>query len=191
MGIRKVSGAKRKANTTAKQQTTAKNPALVVYHDGRAQINVRCKDLLSVTGLTAKTDIEKVLNACESLQNPEVWTKEDVVLLTNQLGRMPYPQMLEVEHLEGKKALLMRVAEMKGPGVVDLSYPEGSNRPWFPALQVLLDEGIRVPKGMCLEVPVALVEDDDQLLKVEAVLLRGVERAVKKDDEEEEEGEEE
>jgi hypothetical protein len=43
---------------------------------------------------------------------------------------------------------------------------------------VLQEESIEVPEGMCLEVPVALVLDEG-VLKVEARLLEGEERAVK------------
>jgi hypothetical protein len=70
--------------------------------------------------------------------------------------------------------------------VVQLSYPTGSSRPTFNVLPALKDEGIDVPTGMCLDVPVALVLDEG-VLKVEVMLLKGEQRAVKSRDEEENE----
>ncbi|HLO24612.1 MAG TPA: hypothetical protein VK187_00755, partial [Geobacteraceae bacterium] len=101
-----------------------------------------------------------------------------LIVVSRQVGRMPFPGLLQVEHLEGQGSLLMRVAGQKGPGVTDLNYSKRSNRPTFNVLPVLKDERIQVPEGMCLEVPAALVMDEG-VLKVEAMLLQGEERALK------------
>lgn len=63
---------------------------------------------------------------------------------------MPFPKLLQVEHLEGQGSLLMRVAGQKGPGVTELSDAKRSNRPTFNVLPVLRDDSIQVPEGMCL-----------------------------------------
>lgn len=184
MGIKEVKGTTRPVDYTKDWQTNVKDPMLLVYADGRAIMTVRCKDLVSVTGVTNKALLDQVIAAANSVQDPERWTKEDVAALCGKVGRMPFPTAVEVEHLVGQGSLLLRVAAVLGPNVAELSYPKGRNRPSFNILPALKDENIRVPEDMCLEVPVALVLANGQL-KLEAKLSYGKERAVKKDDEDE------
>ena len=181
MGLKQVKGKKVPVNYGADRQTNVKDPALIIYSDGKAQMNVRCGDLVAVTGINDLGLIEKVKAFAENVPDEKPWTKEQVADLCRQVGRMPFPSMLQVEHLEGQGSLLMRVAGQKGPGVTDLSYSKRSNRPAFNVGPVLQKENIEVPEGMCLVVPVALVMDEG-VLKVEARLLQGEERAVKQRD---------
>jgi hypothetical protein len=177
MGLRTVSGKKVPANYGTDRQTNVRNPLLLVYEKGRAQMSVRCGDLVAVTGARDPGIIEKVKKFAAGLPDDEPWTKEQVADLCAQVGRMPFPKLIRVEHLEGQGTLLIQVAGQKGPGVTELNYAKRSNRPTFNILPVLKDESIEVPKGMCLELPVALVADEDGL-KVEVRLLSSVERAV-------------
>ncbi|HYF76401.1 MAG TPA: hypothetical protein VD973_04685 [Symbiobacteriaceae bacterium] len=183
MGIKKVQGTTRPVDYTKDRQPNVKNPMLLIYADGRAQMSVRCKDLLAITAVTTQALMDQVLAVAEGVKDPECWTKEDVAALCDKVGRTPFPTVVEVEHLEGQGSLLMRVPTVMGSSVAELSYPKGSNRPSFNLLPALKDENIRVPEDMCLEVPVALVMDRG-MLKVEAKLTRGKERAVKKEDNE-------
>jgi hypothetical protein len=178
MGLKQVKGKKVPANYSGERQVNVRDPMLIIYTEGKAQMNVRCGDLEAVTGVNDTGIIEKVKAFAENLPDEEAWTKEQVADLCRQVGRMPFPKLLQVEHLEGQGTLLMRVAGQEGPGVTDLSYAKRSNRPAFNVGPVLQKENIAVPEGMCLEVPVALVMDEG-VLKVEARLLQGEERAVK------------
>ena len=184
MGIKEVQGTTRPVDYTKDRQTNVKNPMVIIYADGRARMSVRCKDLAAITAVTNRPLVDKVIAAAANVADPECWTKEDVAAVCEKVGRSPFPTALDVERLEGQGSLLLRVPTVLGKNTVELSYAKGSNRPTFPILQALLDENIRVPAGMCLEVPVALVLNNG-VLKVEAKLSRGKERAVKKEDTEE------
>lgn len=179
MGLKKVTGKKVPVNYGADRQTNVNDPMLVLYANGKAQMSVRCGDLVAVTGATDPGIIEKVLQVSEAMPDDKPWTKEQVVELCRQVGRMPFPKLLHVEHLEGQGSLLMRVVVQEGPGVTELSYAKESNRPSFNVLPAMKDDSMQVPEGMCLEVPVALVMDEG-VLKVEALLLQGQERALKR-----------
>ncbi|HYF80864.1 MAG TPA: hypothetical protein VD973_27445 [Symbiobacteriaceae bacterium] len=186
MGLRTISGRRFPANYGVDRQENVRNPLLIIYHSGRAQMTVRCGDLVSMTGVTDSAGLERVVAAAANLPEHEPWTKEQVKALCEQVGRLPYPRLLKVEHLVGQATLLMKVVSQMGPGVTELNYAKRSNRPTFNALPELKDEGMEVPAGMCLEVPVMLVLDEGQL-KVEANLGKGVQRAVKQDPEESDE----
>lgn len=194
MGLRSVSGKKVPANYGTDRQTNVRDPLLLVYETGRAQLTVRCGDMVSVTAARDPGIIQRVKTFAASLPDDKPWTKEQVADLCRQVGRMPFPKLIQVEHMEGQGTLLLQVAFQKGPGVTELNYANRSNRPTFNILPVLKDEGIEVPKGMCLELPIALVVDVDGL-KVEVNLLAGVQRAVQQrsdgDGEETEEGKDE
>lgn len=186
MGLRTILGKKSPANYGVDRQENVRNPLLMIYHNGRAQMTVRCGDLVSITGVTDSKLLQKVTEAAANLPEHEPWTKEQVKALCEQVGRLPYPKLLKVEHVVGQATLLMKVATQMGPGVTELNFAKRSNRPTFNALPELKDEGMEVPEGMCLEVPVMLVLDEGQL-KVEANLGKGVQRAVKQDEEESDE----
>lgn len=181
MGIKEVQGATRPVDYSKDRQTNVRDPMLQIYSDGRAQMSVRCKDLTAVTAVTNSALRDQVIAAAGNVKDPDRWTKEDVAALCQKVGRTPFPTAIEVEHLDGQGSLLMRVATVLGANVTELSYKKGSNRPVFNALPALKDQNIRVPEDMCLEVPVALVMNNG-LLKVQANLTRGKERAVKKED---------
>lgn len=177
MGMKQVRGTKRPVNYRPERKTNAKDPMVLIGADGIAQLNVRCRDLLAVTAVTTKKLVDQVVAAAESVQNPEKWTKEDVAAVCQKLGRMPHPTAIAVDHLEREGSLLLRVATIIGPNVAELSYRKGSSRPYFNALPALKEHSIKVPAGMCLALPVALVMDNGQL-KVEVNLRHGKERAV-------------
>jgi|GEM_PF-6718889 len=197
MGLRTVRGRKALANYTPGREANVKDPVLLLYGKGKAQVSVRCADLVAVTGATDPDIIKQVTTFAEAVPDDAAWTKEQVADLCRQVGRMPFPRFIQVEHLEGQGTLLIQVARQKGPGVTELNYAKRSNRPTFNILPVLKEENIDIPEGMCLEVPIALIMDEGAL-KVEASLRKGVERTVKQrsaasgaDDPEENEDEEE
>jgi hypothetical protein len=178
MGLRQVSGKKVPVNYALDRQVNVKDPVIAVYRDGKAQTSVRCVDLLSVTGVTDPAMIQRVITAAAAVPEETPWTKDHVTALCEQTGRLPFPKYVRVEHLEGQATLLVNVVHQEGPGVTELSYPKGTNRPSFNILPALKDEQIQIPVGMCLEVPVSLVLDEG-VLKVEFCLRKGVERALR------------
>lgn len=173
-----MKGTKRPVASQTGRQTNAKDPALLISADGMCQLNVRCRDLLAVTAVTAKELLDQVAAVAESVQDPDRWTREDVAAVCQKVGRMPHPGAVAVEPLEGQGSWVLRAATTLGPNVWELGYRQGSSRPYFNALPALKGELIKVPKGMCLEVPVALVLDGGQL-GVLASFVHGKERPVK------------
>ena len=186
MPLRQVSGTRVPANfhQAAEQQVGVREPTLILYANGRAQMNVRCGDLVSATGVTDPNLVKKVVDYAKNVPEDAPWTKQMVKDLCKLIGRVPFPTLLSVEHLQGQGTALLRVVTEEGPGVTPLHYGKQSNRPSFNGLPVVRMEGIKIPEGMCLEVPVALVLDGNYL-KVEAKLSKGVQRQVKTDDDEE------
>lgn len=179
MALRQVSGAKRPAGYVVDRQTKVRDPMVLIYANGKAQMTARCADLVAVTAATDPAVVGQVSDFGARVPDDASWTKEQVAALCRLLGRMAYPRLLQVEHLVGQGSLLLRGVAVEGPGVTALTYPRRGRRPIFNALPVLKEEGIVVPAGMCLEVPVAPVLDDG-VLKVEARLLKGVERVLMK-----------
>lgn len=151
-------------------------------------MSVRCGDMVSVTGVTDPELVQKVLEFAKNLAEDASWTKEMVKALCDQVGRVPFPRLLQVEHLPGQGTVLLRVVTEEGPGVTELNYPKRSSRCSFNVMPVVKAEGMKLPEGMCLEVPVAFVLDGD-VLKVEAKLSKGVQRQTRGQDDEETEAE--
>jgi len=178
MGLKRVTGTKKSVTFHTSRPTNAKDPMLLISADGIAQLNVRCRDLLAVTAVIEKELVDRVITAAEGVQDPDKWTRDDVAAMCRKLGRLPRPSTVMVEPLEGQGSWLLQVATSLGPNVSALGYRRGSSRPYFNALPALKGDSVKVPKGMCLEVPVALVLDNGQL-KVEARLMHGKERPVK------------
>ncbi|MDF2628101.1 MAG: hypothetical protein K0R39_1932, partial [Symbiobacteriaceae bacterium] len=110
MGLRTVTGRKVLASYGTDRQPNVREPLLIIYHSGRAQMTVRCGDLVSLTGLTDPKLLQKVADATAAMPEDEPWTKEQVKAVCEQVGRLPYPKLLQVEHLEGQATLLLRVA---------------------------------------------------------------------------------
>lgn len=178
MGLKRVQGTKRRVAAHTGRQTNAKDPMLLISADGISQLNVCCREMLALTAITDQELLDQVVAAAESVQDSDKWTKEHVAALCQKVGPMAHPAAVEVEPLEGEGAWLLRAVTVMGPNVSALGYRRGSGRPYFNALPFLKGESFKIPKGMCLEVPVALVLDEGQL-KVEAKLLHGKERSVK------------
>jgi hypothetical protein len=178
VGLKQITGVRRLASYGVDRQTGVKEPLLVIYENGKAQFTVRGGDLVSVTALTDQAALEKVIDFAKPIPEDAPWTKEQVSELCKLVGRIPFPKFLQVEHLRGMTTLLLQVATAAGPGITELHYAKQSNRPAFNIIPSTHDEGIKVPEKMCLEVPLTLVLDGN-MLKVEAALSKGVQRAVK------------
>jgi len=75
MGIKKVQGTTRPVDYTKDRQPNVKNPMLLIYADGRAQMSVRCKDLLAITAVTTQSLMDRVPAVAEGVKDPEFRAK--------------------------------------------------------------------------------------------------------------------
>lgn len=165
MGLKKITGAKRLVDLKADVRLNVAPPSLAVYHPAQANIRALALSLLGVTALQNEETQAALREAAAGLSDEDNadWTQEDARHILAAAGTVPGPSHVRVERLQGQATLVFRAVRPDDPGAEPLIYREGSAQPTISLLAALRPEGISVPKGMCMEVPVKLVEDDDGL----------------------------
>lgn len=168
----KVNGSVAWGETSRRGRLNADPPEVLIYADGRAVFKYYATRFLALTTVNDPEILEKVRSAAERLAaSPDApWTQEDAESLLEAGGMPPAPSHAQVAPLPGQSLLLVRAATPKAKNVRTLSYAHGSVRPILSIRHHLKKEGIKVPPGTCLKVPVKLMEDEGNL--VLAVLWR-------------------
>ncbi len=167
MALPKISGMTQVPASDEKRQL-ADAPSISIYADRRARMKHYALAFLAITGLTSPELIEKVRQAAEQLpdSSDQPWTQEDADRIVAAVGAPPPPSHVLVTRLEGRSTLVFRWAMEGAPGVRKLTYSKKSAQPSVTVHKILKDEGITIPAGMCLEVPVQLGEDEKGLVIV-------------------------
>lgn len=146
-------------------RSTVDAPSIVVYDPARAFFKTLALQLLGVTALNDATQTKAVLEAAASLNDADDqdWTAGDARKILSSVGTLPAPSHVLTWRLPGQGTLLFRAVLPEVPKVRRLNYPAGVARPSISVLAALRPEGIIIPKEMCMDVPVKLVEDEDGL----------------------------
>ncbi len=165
MGLKRLTGSKQLVNLKADVRLNVAPPSLAVYYPAQANIRALALGLLGITavhGEEARAALHEAAAALDDAEDAE-WSQEEARHLLKAVGTVPAPSHVKVERLEGQATLLFRSVKPDDAGAEPLNYREGSAQPTISLLAALRPDGISVPKGMCMEVPVKLVEDDDGL----------------------------
>lgn len=135
-------------------------PMLAAYYRGQTKFNRMSTNLLGLTGLTDPALVKSVREAATTLDDSDTrkWTQFDVQILMKPVGTVPAPSHVIVHPLKAEKTLLFQAASATEAGVRRLTYPRGSSIPSISLNDYIRKHGLKVPPGMCLEVPVKLVE---------------------------------
>lgn len=189
MGLKKVTGTRIQANLQDDVRKNVDPPSILLNHPARATWKLLALKLLGVTALTGEHHLAAVEQAAAALDESDEknWTHDDAQLILQAVGAIAAPSHMTVARLKGEGTLLFRAVTPDTPGAEELVYPEGSNRPQISLLPALRREGINVPKGMAMEVPVKLVMEEDGL-SLAAYFRRGTLREVSQGEGDEETG---
>ncbi|HEY3365426.1 MAG TPA: hypothetical protein VGK74_10275 [Symbiobacteriaceae bacterium] len=165
MVLKKVTGVKVSVDLQVRDRADVDAPSIVVYSPARAFFKSLALRLVGVTALTEPNQIAAVQGAAATLLDAydTDWTAADALKILNAVGTQPAPSHVRVDRLQGQSTLLFRAALPKAPGARPLNYPTGVARPAISLLAALRPEGISIPNGMCMDVPVKLVEDEEGL----------------------------
>lgn len=166
MGLTRITGPKHVIDLKADDvRKGIAPPSLAVYFPAMAYFRMLAMHLLGVTALWNEQSADSIREAAASINAADDadWTQEDARQVLAAVGSVPGPSHVRVERLDGQGILLFRAVRPDAPGAQPLSYREGNSQPSISLLAALRPEGIGVPRGMCMEVPVSLVEDDDGL----------------------------
>jgi hypothetical protein len=98
------------------------------------------------------------------------WTVADAARILNAVGSVPAPTNCTVAPVEGEGVLLLRAVLPGTPRARKLNYSRRQVR--ISILGAMRQEGMSVPKGMAMDVPVRLV-DDKGALALALYLRRG------------------
>jgi hypothetical protein len=171
MGLLKVSGLPQTDAQDRDYRQSTDPPEVLIYNPALVAFKHYALQLLALTGLTDEEAIQKVLAAAEKIETPEDqnWTQWDAQAILAAVGTPPVPSHVVVRRVPGHAMLLMRAAGPETKKARALRYNK-SRRAGISVLSELRAEGMTVPEGSCMEVPVKLAQDEEGL--VLAVLLR-------------------
>ncbi|HWI51123.1 MAG TPA: hypothetical protein VNT01_03150 [Symbiobacteriaceae bacterium] len=165
MALHKVTGTKVAVDLQVDLRSVVDAPSIVVYDPARAFWKTLALRLLGVTALTDSGQVDAVRKAAAALVDADDkdWTVADAQKLLAAAGTLPAPGHLQVWRMPGQATILFRAVAPETPKARRMTYPSRSARPSISILAALRPEGIVIPKGMCMDVPVKLVEDDEGL----------------------------
>lgn len=163
MALQKLTGIKVEADPIQHHEGTD-DPSVIVYRPARAVLRAMAARLLGLTILKNPADIEAVRQATAHIPDPSaMWTQVDAKRVLAAVGALPALSHAQVWRLDGQGIIMLRGCTKGTKRARKLSYPQGSTRPSLTLLSFLRDESIVIPKGMGLEVPAKLVEDETGL----------------------------
>jgi|GEM_PF-2741780 len=167
MGLVKITGLTQ-VKALEEKRILTDHPSISIYDDYRARFKHYALAFASITGLTDPELVQKVATAAGQLgkAEEEPWTREDGDRIIAAVGNPPPPSHLLITRIEGRATLVFRKAAEGSEGVRKVTYVKKSGQPSVAIKKLLRDEGITIPKGMCLSVPVKLGEDDGKLVVV-------------------------
>ncbi|HEY3368016.1 MAG TPA: hypothetical protein VGK74_23390 [Symbiobacteriaceae bacterium] len=165
MALKKLTGTKVTVDLQADVRHSVDSPSIAVYDPARAFFKTMALRLLGVTALTDATQIAAVKSAASALTDADDvdWTAADVYKILAATGTLPAPSHIRVDRLTGQATMLFRAVLPAAAKARRLSYPKGVARPSVSILAALRPEGVSIPNGMCMDVPIKLVEDDEGL----------------------------
>jgi hypothetical protein len=179
VGIKKVASDRIQVNFQDDVRQSIDPPSLLIHHPARAFWKVDAHKLLGITALTGEENVKKILEAAAALDESDErdWSHDDAQQILTAVGTLPAPSHVILERVKGEGTLVFRAVAAGAAGAKALTYPEGSRRPQISILAALRREGVQIPKGMAMEVPVKLVLTDDGI-SLAACLRRGKLREV-------------
>lgn len=183
MGLKKVASAKA-VSLTKTVHPAVDPPSVVLNSPAYMQVKSLALRLLGVTAFTSAEQIAAVHEAAAGIsESDEVdWTVADAMQILQAVGSFPAPTHLKVWPLKGEGVVLCRAVLPDDPEAAKLSYSKG--RPRISINAAVSAQGISVPKGMAMGVPVKLV-DDQGALALALYLRRGKLREITEEKEEE------
>ena len=164
MGLRRITGQKRTVNLSADGREGVSAPSLAVYHPAQTFFRSLALGLLGITAIWSEETAGAIRQAAASIADDgsEGWSTEEARQVLAAVGTVSSPSHVVVEQVSEQPIFLIRAAKPSDPGAQRLNYRENSS-PYLSLLAALRPAGIAIPRGMCMEVPVALSEDDDGL----------------------------
>jgi hypothetical protein len=171
MGLMKIAGLMQVDAQDRDYRMTTDPPEVLVYAPAKLSLKHYAARLLALTAVKDPDALQKIREAAEKIETPDDqdWTQWDAQTILAAAGTPPAPSHVVVRRVPGHSMVLLRAATPETKKAVRLGYTK-SRRPGISILSELRAEGITVPEGNCMEVPVKLVEDEEGL--VLAVLLR-------------------
>jgi hypothetical protein len=174
VGIKKMTGARIAVNLREDTRKTVDPPSILVYHPGRVIWKLLGLKLLGITALTGDENLAAIQEAAAAIDESDErdWANADAQRILDAVGSMPSPSHIAVDWVKGEGTMLFRAVQPGAPKAEELVYPEGSKRPQVSILPALRREGINIPRGMAMVVPVKLVLDDENHLALAASFRR-------------------
>ena len=171
MGLKKVASSKA-VDLNKVVHPAVDSPSVLLYRPAHMQLKYLALRLLGITSFTSDGQLAAVHEAAATISDSDDvdWTVADAMQILNAVGAFPAPTHLKVWPLEGEGIVLCRAVQPGTTAAAALNYSKG--RPRISILAAAAPEGIRVPKGMALDVPVKLV-DDQGALALALYLRRG------------------
>lgn len=162
MGLKKVKGAE-EVDLNKHVSRAVDVPSVLIYHPGLLQMKSLAMGLLGITALTSEEHIAAVHEAAASAPEADdvEWSQEDALGIIRAVGSLPAPTHFKLSRLKGQGTLLMRAVSSDVRGARKLSY--GGRSPRTSILGAMTKEGVLVPEGKKMMVPVKLVEDEGTL----------------------------
>lgn len=174
MGLKKVTGTKVELSSQRPIPQSVDPPEIIAQHTGQTTFKALALSLLGVTAIRTEEGIKAIQEAAAGISevDNDAWTREDADTILSALGSVPVPSHVKYWSLKNEGTLLFQAASEATPGAKTLNYPKGSRAPRISLMGALRAEGITIPKGMKLRVPVKLMEDDQGLV-LAAFLRKG------------------
>jgi hypothetical protein len=182
MALRKITGA-RVVDLLEDVRKSVDPPTITIYYPARAAFKALSLALLGVTAFTSVESLEAVREAAAGLDEvgDAPWTQLEARQILGAVGSLPAPTHVTVSWVDGEATALFRVVPPKTPKARALTYKKGTKRAGISLLALLRTEGTTVPRGMALEVPVKLVEDE-QGLALAAYIRKGTLRSISEEE---------
>jgi len=167
MGLMKITGMTQRTATEERRILTGA-PSLSIYSDYRARLKYFSLAFLGITGLTDPLLVAKVAQTANLFDKAEgePWSREEGERIVAAVGNPPPPSHVLATRIEGRATLVLRKVTAGTPGARKVAYSAKSGQSSFSLWRLLKDEGISIPEGMCLDVPVQLGEDEGALVVV-------------------------
>ncbi len=160
MGLIKFTGVPQESAQDRDHRRNLSDPKVNIYSPAQIAFQLYAAHFLALTMLKTPGAVAAIKQAIEKITTPvdKPWTKFDAQAVLKAVGVPPMPSYVYITRVPGEAVLLARGVGPHHPMKQPLSINGAQAR--VAALELMREEGYNVEPGMCMEVPVKLVEDD-------------------------------